>query len=132
MSVESWLAEFYSVPAGQVSEADAAAHSLRKWEGLRKENLDVHGMHVSETPWVVVDDVTGHVFAVASDTCALCEVYFDDANGDHPCDLCPLCQVRDGKACDRDRDDESLSPWHAWTTSRNPEPMILWLRKAVR
>jgi hypothetical protein len=37
MSLESWKAEFYPIPADEVKKKDALAHSLRKWEGLRKE-----------------------------------------------------------------------------------------------
>ena len=42
MSIESWKAEFYPTPADEASKDQAIAHSLRKWEGLRKENLDRH------------------------------------------------------------------------------------------
>lgn len=39
MSLETWKEEFYPIPADEVPESQALAHSLRKWEGLRKENL---------------------------------------------------------------------------------------------
>ena len=42
MSLESWKAEFYTIPASKCPEEYAIEHSLRKWTGLLPENLDKH------------------------------------------------------------------------------------------
>lgn len=43
MSLITWKAKFYPEPANaRMSKRDALLHSLRKWEGLTKENLKKH------------------------------------------------------------------------------------------
>lgn len=37
MSLDTWKAEFYSIPAEEVAAKDAIQHSLTKWIGLRPE-----------------------------------------------------------------------------------------------
>ena len=59
MSLETWKAEFYPIPAEYVSTDDALRHNLSLWVGIRQENLDKH-------------DVIYHSHA---DTCATCPIY---------------------------------------------------------
>ena len=132
MSIESWKAEFYPVPADEVPVDQAIAHSLRKWEGLRKENLDRHDVikagrrlwHDDESP-----------FYIDGDSCALCHRYLFDGDGDAhdhdvSCDNCPLSIARGGFPCDRSLPDESNAPWQEFGREGNPEPMIFWLNAA--
>lgn len=105
MSTTSWKEEFYPVPAKDVPVEKATAHSLQKWNGLRKENLGRH-------------DLTAPPIAVDSGTCALCL--------HHECSACPLALSRDGTPCaeyDALRD-PAYSPWEAWVGDGDPEPMI--------
>ncbi len=45
MSLESWKKEFYPTRAADVKTLDEAlTHTERKWEGLRPENLERHGL----------------------------------------------------------------------------------------
>lgn len=72
MSLETWKAEFYPVPASEVPVEQAAAHSLKKWEGLRPESLDKHKLFVRQG--YVVDEHEGwkKVLRIDADSCALC------------------------------------------------------------
>lgn len=38
MSLETWKAEYYPISARETKQAQATAHSFKKWEGLRREN----------------------------------------------------------------------------------------------
>lgn len=119
MSKKSWLEEYYPVPADQVAEKDAVAHTRRKWEGLLPENLKKHGL---SDPPIDVDTTT----------CALCVHYYH-----HPmlgqeyrsCTRCPLANARGGVPCDRCRTEEHEAPYHAWSGYEDPTPMIQLLRE---
>lgn len=123
MSLETWKEEFYPIDAEYVSEEeDAVAHSLRKWIGLRKENLDKH--RISSTGWIGISDGDEYVY-IDSSTCALCQRYFDD-EAVNECASCPLFDLL-GKRCDNGDD----SPFVIWGEYENPEPMIAALKQLV-
>lgn len=126
MSLESWKAEFYPVPAADCPKEEAIAHSLRKWRGLRPEALKRHDVLISINRHVV-DEEARYIFFVSAATCALCAHYYDEAKEELACDTCPLAKSL-GAPCDRDRGD-TTSPWWAWG-DLNPEPMIAALEKA--
>lgn len=44
MSLETWKEEFYKIPAEECIKEQALDHSITKWEGLRPENLQKHGL----------------------------------------------------------------------------------------
>lgn len=117
MSVESWVKEFYPERACATRREEAAAHSLQKWIGFRKENLVRHGL---ETPPV----------SMFSSTCALCYHFDRGGEDDHMCNRCPLAVVRGIPCIDR-RPDEVCGPFTDYTMHNNPEPMIHWLQKTV-
>ena len=123
MSEKSWIDEFYPVPADKVKgKITAIKHSLKKWEGLTKENLEKHNL--SEPPiWV------------DSETCALCHLYFNESKYDIDesiaCDSCPLKKSL-GYPCDDNQQAEKfMSPYSVWRRQRNPEPMIEALRETL-
>ena len=125
MSVETWKEEFYPTNVESVPPEQAAAHSLQKWKGFRKENLEKHNVTFNGN--VLGGDGR---FYFDGTTCALC-LHFQ-YNG---CFRCPLAIVRADKqsdyiACDETRIDEHTSPWHARYDT--PDPMIKWLEKAVQ
>lgn len=152
MSKESWLAEFYPITAKQAVQQGGGAvplieHSLRKWEGLRPENLERHGVRIDSLGDVVTDDASrpgiGDIPVVRIDatTCSLCEEYFlrFRGGGGDACSACPLAQVRHGVACTDRAKSENMPPWSArprvlfdGRKSGSPEPMIEWLRKALQ
>ena len=133
MSLKTWKAEFYPVSArflvragGTMSEL--VEHSLRKWVGLRLENIDRHGVKVY---YGVLRDSDG-TLDIDSSSCALCAAYFDIPGVDR-CQKCPLSEARGGIPCDRMTATEEAvcgsSPWFAFTHAGDPEPMIFWLRR---
>ena len=125
MSLQTWEEEFYPESAGEAAERGEAAaveHSLRKWEGLKEENLARHGLVAYS---LSISEVgTDQHLDISSGTCALC--YMVGIS----CRTCPLYKARDCFACDRWRPDEGFSPWKKWTEDSDPEPMIFWLKKA--
>jgi hypothetical protein len=138
MSLKTWKAEFYPKPAHETTKEEAVAHSLQKWIGLRPENLARHNVLVDGDKCVVpVDDEDDDWVNINGETCALChhnhENDEDDEGGwDNDCGTCPLKVARGGVTCDNEiRGDEPDSPWHHYSTTRDPEPMIFWLQKAA-
>lgn len=144
MSLKTWKEEFYTLPACNVPEDKAIAYSLKKWIGLRQENLAKHeiyfdGHRLKEAnAWFNFTP-----FYIDGDSCALCEHYYDsysdiyDADDEQVnCHSCPLYLARGGVPCDSERDDEQRSPYFAMVgesnknNPRNPEPMIYWLIQA--
>ena len=123
MSLKTWMAEFYPAPARDALKEQAVEHSLRKWIGLRKENLERHGI-VDAEPYSIG---TMHIDA---SSCALCKHYWS-LNDEHACVMCPLAIVRGGVSCDCPTAEEGLSgPLSVWRSRCDPEPMIAWLKKA--
>ena len=130
MSLQTWEEEFYPESAEEAAERGEAAaveHSLRKWEGLRYENLNRHQMWASSA--LAREFNTGRGLELSGETCALCELCLRAGAGES-CRICPLFKARGGSACDRRKFDETESPWNSWTDDRDPEPMIFWLKKA--
>lgn len=125
MTEASWMAEFYPIPAddrglriGPVSAV--VRHSLQKWLGARPENLKRHGL---EKPPVRFDAVT----------CALCVRFIapDATLQTRNCENCPLYRVRGEVSCVDRRVDEDCDPLLLFEDYGDPEPMILWLERAL-
>lgn len=147
MSIETWTQEFYPCRANSAEAHERAVdHSLQKWIGLRRENLEKHGLIQVGYRLYSAEDVTclRPVFQIDVGTCSLCSVYHDssadfvgspDSDEWEPlpeCRECPLSKVRDGVPCDYARKSETNSPYYLGTRpgGPDPEPMILWLIKA--
>jgi hypothetical protein len=120
MSLATWKKEFYPVPASKVSKKNALAHSLKKWEGLLKNNLKKHGVEsyrgcISE----------GYSFLdIDSSSCALC-IHHDS---DFPyCSGCPLHKSL-GRACST----FSGAEYESFTSHGDAKPMFFALRRAVK
>ena len=111
MSLDTWKAEFYPVPADSVAETDALTHSLRKWEGLRKESLEKHGLRTN-VGW----------FRIDRSTCALCQRHLKS----YTCRTCPIAtvDVEGNSVC---CDDE----YRIWVFEKDPEPMITLIKNAI-
>ena len=91
-----------------------------KWDGLRRENLDRHGL--SNDKPLILKDANDDTFNVNSLSCALC------MRNDDNCSKCPMTAARLGVPCDQYTCDEVLSPWDAWFKDGDPEPMIKALK----
>jgi len=128
VSLASWKREFYT-PVSKVKKCDAAAESLRKWEGLRPENMKQHGLEWFGRRIRQTNQPSSSV-AIDDSSCALCWYFLRPSGEPFPCAACPLSIVRGGVACDRETNDERRGPY--WTgTDSDPRPMIRWLKKAV-
>lgn len=125
MSLKAWKDEYYPTEAKDVPAADALAHSLRKWIGLRKENLERHGLCAAS------GDIHEHgsssggaIMIVAASSCALCRHWLDWIT--RSCADCPLNELL-GHPCDYGLN----NPYAAWVHQGDPEPMIRALEGAI-
>lgn len=127
MSMNTWKAEFYPVTADMCERGDAIAHSVRKWIGLRKKNLDKHNL-VFDRNECAIRSKNGTSLVIDSDSCALCHFY---ANANGPsgqwCISCPLFGYL-SDSCSSGY----LSPYQIFAQTGNPEPMIKALRGAAK
>lgn len=133
MSIESWKQEFYPVPAEKVPEADALAHSIRKWEGLQEEALRAHALQLDHGDLYRADapDLEGRPeMVVDGGSCALCHLYSLQEEYEDRCKRCPLALSRGGTPCDQSAPGEPASPWHQFRHANNPAPMLEALQKA--
>ncbi len=122
MSLDSWKKIYYPTPADSAeAQAAPAAHSLRKWEGLRLVVLNEHGLAKVNSR---IEDADA--FFVDGDSCALCMAHYTETpSGGFSCGKCPI-KIHLGHSCDR-----GLKPYTKWTIENDPEPMIAALRAAV-
>ena len=107
-------------------------HSIKKWEGLRPENLERHEMRADHEYFRTrIQGVKGANFYVESASCSLCSKYLFSGRDDG-CESCPLSKVRGDVACDEDIDGDDISPFEAWRKEADPEPMLHWLGEALK
>lgn len=127
MSLATWKEEFYSTPASEVDKSDEAAliaHSLRKWRGLTKENLEKHDVHFDDCH--IIESDYEEIFAVDSGSCSLCHAYYAKTEVESVCEQCPLYKIS-GSRCDRLKE----SPYNVFVDTGNPQPMIALLELAM-
>ena len=127
MSLQSWKSEFYPVPADAVPEDLALAHSLKKWIGLRPENLKRHDVEFTGTR-VHQPGIPDEQLYIEGSSCALCHYHLHPElpRWDGRCRSCPLYAVR-GVPCD---EPTVSNPWGDRINS--VEPMIQLLERASR
>lgn len=138
MSLNTWKEEFYPRNASDfngnssLTELDAVKHSLLKWKGLRKENLDNHGItNIRKSVSRAIGcDGSLYQLKIDSDSCSLCQR--NHMISEVECEGCALAIVRGGFPCDEIMEDESFSPYVEFRDKNNPEPMIFWLEKALQ
>lgn len=88
MSLDTWKAEFYPIPADQVPVEDALDHSIKKWSGLTKENMEKHGVRFVESYCCLTTDsdvAFNPVLGIDAGTCALCLHHLKTK-----CKTCPI------------------------------------------
>lgn len=136
MSIATWRKKFYPpiTPVVVSTGLKAATHSLKKWTGVLKENLEAHGLTRDSNE---LTDKLGRTFYLNSDSCALCikfygEDYDNNYNEDETeysdcgdCGDCPLYKVRGGYPCDFETPSEKVSPF----VEKTGEKMVYWLEK---
>jgi hypothetical protein len=140
MSIRTWKKEFYPIDADETTKAKAIEHSLKKWIGLRKANLEKHRLQQGQflgASYGTLVSASGPVFTVDSRSCSLCFHYLDkevsisgDDSDDTPCTTCPLYKANGKRSC-VNPDGGVYSPYTAFVTGNDPEPMIALLEKAL-
>lgn len=133
MSLQSWKEEFYPMRAWDTLKEAAAEHSLKKWIGLRSENLARHGLIADGS--AICEEERQHISLSINDrTCALCKHYLRLGSCEAPCASCPIMQLT-GYSCDDDayhRENYGTeSPYGQFLDNKNPEPMIALLERVV-
>lgn len=123
MSLQSWIEEFYPIPAKEVSKENALEHSIKKWEGLRKENLEKHDLMQEDRS--ILDQESYEALRIDGNSCALCVHYAARTS----CIGCPLYHIRQDTKCDKSNKDVS-AVYFDFTEDENPEPMIEELKQA--
>lgn len=133
MSIRTWKEEFYPKRSCDTDEHEAIDHSIRKWIGLRPENLAKHKV-VWDGDYGCLRDAPGDMAFVDSSTCALCHHFrgMEQDEWGESCSGCPLFEVRDRAQCDSARMNEDDAPYFQFMHGRDPEPMIVDLLRAKR
>ena len=135
MSVNSWLKEFYPVDASEgMTNLEAVRHSLKKWRGLKPENLERHRVDVKapagyfRSGRLLTGRSQGHLL-INDSSCALCHKHSEVDD----CKSCPIVRTV-GRRCDKrvyvGDTGGGTSPWHRFDDMSDPEPMIAVLEKA--
>jgi hypothetical protein len=130
MSIKSWKKEFYSKPAYKCCRKNAIEHSLTKWQGLLKKNLEKHDLVLINDRYFDMDDYTGimskrnSIFKIDGGNCALCVWYLKN-----DCTECPLYKIL---GCDCDCQHIQNNPYFIFRNTGNPMPMINALKKAKK
>lgn len=131
MSLQTWKDEFMPVPVENVPENEVAIlqRDLKKWLGLRDEELKRHG--VLKSGMAITDGE--NKLSITSSSCALCHYYLCLNTTENRCFECPIKKVRN-VPCDKLQENEnpkSDSPYQAFVNRGNPEPMIELLQTAL-
>lgn len=141
MTVETWMVEFFDVDVDGIEKNKVAAleHSIKKWKGLTRENLNKHCVSIVnfEDRPELADGKTTQRFVINSRSCALCQLFMlDGGDAEANCTQCPLAQYRGGYPCDVcgptqiDGKEICPNPWKAFK-ERNPQPMIDQLEQTL-
>lgn len=136
MPIKTWMEEFYPVTAQEAVETAALTsnndkrkfdlllvdHSIKKWEGLTRDNLNRHNCFQDKLyPHIIIAPADGTTFSINTESCALCERYYEDPDGERSeCYNCPLNEYL-GHPC---FGYQNNTPYSQFTTYGNPFPMI--------
>lgn len=123
MTLKTWKAEFYPKEAkARMSKKSAIEHSIQKWIGLRKENLEAHGLVADSHQVLIYEDIDSDRLRIDSRSCALCHKYA--LMQEDECEKCPLYLYLGGRC------DSVETPYFVWRRTGDPEPMIDALQEA--
>lgn len=130
MSLETWKAEFYPVNANvEMSEEEAIKHSIKKWEGLKPENLSKHFVELDFYGDIIEPyNIEFSEFSISNSSCALCAKFYNaDENGIltfNGCESCPLYKKL-GFECGRsDDDNHAKDGWAYYEDLKSPDLML--------
>ena len=146
MTIESWQEEFCP-PGSHLDAANAdgdlpaLTHALKKWEGMRPENLAKHAVRVGRG---VLRELVGSGVMYPGLHCALCERYGDGCtDGDGV--ICPLASSTPESGCNGNTEDrpiwlddcddpewdDSRTIWYRFAHTGDVEPMIACIKTAL-
>lgn len=126
MPYKSWAKKFYPYDASKVTtEREAILHTLRKWEGLKKDSLRMHGGNRMPGDYKPCIKFSDGVICVDCNSCALCKFYMTSDLIDK-CINCPLYKLTD-MSCGSER-----SPYDIWVEEDNIRPMLDALRELAK
>lgn len=133
MSIETWKEEFMPVPASaEMSTLEAIEHSIRKWVGLREENLRRHGLF-QDTYLIGEQGPIRHGYIyINNSSCALCVKFLSARYSTRvsPCVRCPLYAALGQVGCSSSYYTRwqlygvQWSPYDIFLKHGDPEPMI--------
>lgn len=115
MSLDTWKAKFYPIPADKCKKNDAAAHSILKWSGLKASTLRKHGLWGCRT----IGDDSGDL-SIDGVSCSLCRWYWKAGHTMTACIKCPGYKAN-GKRC--------ADAFSVYLGNGNTAPMMRWLKK---
>lgn len=132
MTLKTWIAEFYPVPAENLKEAfdsTCIKHSIKKWEGLRPDALKRHDVTFDRGTL----EGEGGLLEINDLSCALCVKHLNPKD-EVECYFCPLERVRGNVPCDCETFEEERSPFavacrEGAMDEPDVEPMIYWLKE---
>ena len=119
MSIESWKKEFYPVLADSACKTDLQAlrHTLKKYHGLRPENIKKHNL---THRYNVIRD-SRDIFLFTGSSCALCRKYSSF------CKSCPIRKSEGGSCSEKEN-----GAYIKLMNDSDPEPMILLMEKLIK
>ena len=121
-----WLKEYYPEPAQKAAKIShsnndgglyAAKHSLKKWEGSRKKELDEYNMFANTTE-LFSNTHRQPIIDFWSGNCSLCQYTIKDN-----CQDCPGTMAN-GYNCH--------NAYESMQDTSSPRKMLHWLRKTVK
>ena len=134
MRLITWKKTFYRVPADtDMNTLEAIDHSLKKWIGLRAENMEKHGLEkkTGATGYLSIITDGSEIMRIGTVSCALCVKFYPDPKSEqHNCVDCPLYVANGRRRCDEDNEN-GVNLFFIWNSkiTCDPEPMIAALRR---
>lgn len=122
MSVATWRAEFYPVPASQCPPEQMLDQSILKYQGCRKSAMHRHDVRLDGMELVGTNAGDTDRLNMGSPTCAICHFHLPLR-----CETCPVYVLRGGTRCDDPIAGEPYSPVSAWFDHGDPEPALMIL-----
>lgn len=124
MSLQTWKEEFYPTEAGSPeAQASPIEHSLIKWKGLTKENLDKHAVKKTEGYIWIGDD--NNSLCIDSDSCSLCLKARSIRSLKQSSLMCEECEIH------KNLNEECDIEYATWCRTGDPTTMISLLTRTL-
>ena len=135
MSLNTWMAEFVFPCDPEATVGELLQWHLKKWIGLREENLEKHNCRQYLSHYVVDDSYSrmemGNRYFISHEE-PLCEKYRGVDLWGKSCTKCPLYRVLHEYSCWTSGSWwGAITPRSSWYDQHCPELMIQCIRKAI-